>query len=334
MNAPPDRLIRDVRRRWVVASALTAGLPRGFAAQPARTARLGVLGAFAHNANPQAWAAFLNEMAARGWHEERNLIIHSRHTQGQPERLNSTIAELVELAPDVMLVNHSGVVAAIQAALPATPIVVVNISHAVEAGYAQSLQRPGGQITGVVNQAGDLAGKTLELLREMRPGLSRLGVLWSPSNPGSALGHKAHAELVKKLGLRLYSWPIEDPAEVDAALVAARRDGIEAINVHPTTAVAPRVRQVLNWSLEAKVATVGQASWVRNGYLMSYWARTTDLYRTAAGFVDRVLRGAKPADLPIAQPTTFDLVVNVRTARAIGLTVPQSIRLRADELIE
>lgn len=324
------------RRELILAPACAAGLPGLLSAQPTRSATVGVLGAFRHNANPGAWDSFTSGLAARGWVQGRNLTVHTRHMQGGPEReaAAAAAAELAALAPDVLLITHSAVVVAAQAAMPTTPIVVVNIANAVETGLATSLARPGGQITGVLNQASDLIDKMYDLMRQMRPGMSRLGLLWSPSSPGSAFGYQHTAAAAKRLGFHLVSGPLEDPASVEAALAAARREAVEFLLVHPVPAIGPQWRRVMAWALEAKVGTVGAAAWVREGFLMSYWARIPDLYRRAAELVDRILRGAKPADLPIEQATTFQRVPMARTAKAMGIRFPQALPKRVDEVIQ
>jgi putative ABC transport system substrate-binding protein len=211
---------------------------------------------------------------------------------------------------------------------------MVGVSHAVETGFVASMARPGGNVTGVTNQAGDMQGKFVELLREARPDLKRLGIFWSPGNVGSALAYKDAEAAARANGLRVVSLPLERAADVEAALQIAGREGVQALQVHPTPGVGTAWRRIMAWANEHKVATLGQAVWVRDGFLMSYWAYIPDLYRIAARFVDRILRGAGPADMPVEQPTRFELRVNLKTAQAIGVALPQSLLMRADEVIQ
>jgi putative ABC transport system substrate-binding protein len=241
----------------------------------------------------------------------------------------------VAARPQVILATNSSAVEALMRATTSIPLVMVGVSHAVEVGFVRSLARPGGNVSGVVNQAGDLQAKFIELLRTVRPGLQRFGVVWSPANRGSALGFRDTQAAAAAAGLRCVSLPVDETAQIETALAAAVAEGVQALTVHPTQAIAGGWRRILAWTLAQRVpALVGQASWVREGFLMSYWANTVELYRAAAAQVDRILRGAKPADLPVEQPTRFDLVLNLKTARALGLTLPQSLLLQATELIE
>jgi putative ABC transport system substrate-binding protein len=327
-----------VKRRSVV--SLVAGVTFGAAlpmrAQPQRIAHIGVLSGFppsSPNAAP-LWAAFYAELEARGWFEGRNLAIDGRYTEGKPERDAAYVAELVRAGVDVILATNSGAVDAARKATRSIPIVMANVSHAVEAGFVASLARPGGNVTGVINQAGDMQGKFVELVRSVRPDAKTIGVVWSPDNVGSALAFKDLQAMAGSLGVRLLSLPADRTADIGHLLASAQRDGVQALIAHPTSPITLAWPKIQAWALERKVMTLGQAQWVRGGFLMSYWANTPDLFRIAATFVDRILRGAKAADLPVEQPTKFELVINLMTAKTLGLTIPQSVLLRADEVIQ
>jgi putative ABC transport system substrate-binding protein len=302
-----------------------------------RAARIGVLSSYppANAGAAASWSSFYAELASRGWVQGRNLAVEGRYTEGHPERDAAFAEELVAARVDLILATNSGAVAAARRATSSIPIpiVMVNVSHPVEAGFVASLARPGGNVTGVTNQASDMQGKFVELLRAVRPATTRIGVVWSPDNAGSALAFRDVQAVARGQGLALLSLPVERPADLQALLTGALRDGVQALIVHPTPAVVPAWRQIQAWAVEHRVLTLGQAQWVREGFLLSYWANTPDLFRIGATFVDRILRGAAPAELPIEQPTRFELVVNVKTATALGLTIPPSLLLRADEVI-
>ena len=305
-------------------------------AQPSRVARLGLLATFPATVPGAAlqWAAFFGELVTRGWVEGRNLLVEGRYNQGHAERDDALATELWAAQPDVILCTSSGAVDAARRMTRTIPIVMCGVSHAVEAGFVVSMARPGGNVTGVTNQAGDMQGKFVEMLRSVRPGMKRLGVFWSPSNVGSALAFKDAELAATRMGLQVVSLPLEQATDIERALQAADRAGVQALHVHPTPGVGPAWRRIRDWSIHHKVATLGQAAWVREGFLMSYWASNTDIFRNAAGFVDRILRGARPADMPVEQPTRFELTLNLKTARALELKLPQALLLQADEVIE
>jgi putative ABC transport system substrate-binding protein len=321
-------------RRRSAATALVAWGFTGASAQP--MSRLGVLATYSSAVAGAAplWNAFFTELAVRGWTEGRNLALQARYNEGRPERDAALAAELLAAQPDVILCTNSSAVEAARRATRSIPIVMLNVSHAVESGFVASVARPGGNITGITNQAGDMQGKFIEMLREVRPGLERLGIVWSPGNVGSSLAFKDMQAAAAHIGLRVVSLPVEQAAEVERALQLARREGVQALQVHPTSGVGAGWRAIMAWALDHHVVTLGQGAWVREGFLMSYWASIPDLYRIAAGFVDRILRGERPASMPVEQPTRFELKLNLKTARAIGVTVPPALRLRADEVVE
>jgi putative ABC transport system substrate-binding protein len=312
----------------------TAGQP--VRAQVGRVARLGLLASYGPAVAGAAplWNAFFAELASRGWHQGSTLVVDARYNEGRPERDAAAAAELLATHPDVVLCTSSGAVDAARRATRSIPIVMVNVSHAVEAGFVASMARPGGNVTGVTNLAGDMQGKFVELLRAVRPDLQRLGIFWSPGNVGSALAFKDAEQTASRLGLQVMSLAVDQVSEVEQALEAAKRAGVQALQVHPTPGIGSAWRRIAAWAIDHKVATLGQGAWVREGFLMSYWASIPDLYRIAGGFIDRVLRGAQPADMPVEQPTRFEFKLNLKTARAVGVAVPNSLLLRADEVIE
>jgi putative tryptophan/tyrosine transport system substrate-binding protein len=325
-----------VKRRSValVVAAVACGATGPLLAQ--RRATVGVLSSFPPSTAGAAplWAAFHAELESHGWVEGRNLTIVGRYAEGKEERQAGYAGELVAAGVDVIVATNSRAVDALRKATATIPIVMVNVSHAVEVGFVASLARPGGNVTGVVNQAGDMQGKFIELLRSVRPELKTLGIVWSPNNRGSALAFKDAQAVAQGAGVRLLSLPADRSADIEPLLAAAQREGVQALIVHPTPPIGLAWRRIQAWAIEHKVITLGQAQWVRGGFLMSYWADTPELFRAAAKLVDRILRGAKPADLPVQQPTQFELVVNLKTAKALGIKIPQSLLLRANEVIQ
>ena len=328
-----------MKRRAIVrlggSAALVAALPV-LGQKQQRMARIGILSSYspANAGAASTWAPFYAELGMRGWVEGRNLTLEGRYTEGHPDRDAAYADELVAARVELILATSSGAVTAARKSTSSIPIVMVNVSHAVETGFVASLARPGGNVTGVTNQAGDMQGKFVELVRSIRPDTRKIGVVWSPDNVGSALGFRDSQAVARSVGISILSLPASRSSDLEHLLPAALREGVQALIAHPTPAIVPTWRLIQAWAVDHKVVTLGQAQWVRGGFLMSYWARTPDLFRMAATFVDRILRGATPADLPVEQPTRFELVINLKTATALGLSVPQALLVRADELIE
>lgn len=325
-----------MKRRRAIAAVCACGLPPALAqrAPGAAVARLGILAGYPPPAAATFWAAFFAELGRRGWHEGRTLEVVARYSENHPEREPALASELVAARTQVVLCSGSSAVEAMRRATRSIPIVMVFVSDAVESGFVRALARPGGNVTGVTSLAGDMQAKSLDLLRTVRPELKVLGVMWSPGNPGSALALRDMEAVASERGVRVVSLPIERTGQVEAALEVARAQGVQALHVHPPEPIAAAGPALARWALEHRVATLGMAHWVRQGFLMSYWANIADLARIAASFVDRIPRGAAPATLPVEQPTRFDLVLNLKTARVIGVTIPSTLRLQADEVIE
>jgi putative tryptophan/tyrosine transport system substrate-binding protein len=325
------------RRDALTVLTALAVVPRPAKAQPTRAARVGILSSQPPSVAAAAphWKAFYSELQSRGWIEGRNIEIVGRYNaQGLPQNDVAFAKELVASQPDVIVAGNSRAVDAIRSATRRIPIVMTNVSHAVEAGYVTSLARPAGNITGVTNQMSDLMGKHLELLRVIQPDLTRIGVLWSPNNTGSALAYKDVQAVAQRLAITAVSMPVNATSDMPAALAGVQADRLQALHVHPTGQIGGAFQQVTAWALEHRVPTIsGFSGFTRGGFLLSYGADFADIWRISATFVDRILRGAKPADLPVEQPTKFEMIVNLKTARAIGVTLPQSILLRADETI-
>jgi putative ABC transport system substrate-binding protein len=198
-----------------------------------------------------------------------------------------------------------------------------------------SLARPGGNITGPSAQLDDVQEKSLQLLKEARPGIARVALLWTPDNAGSRHSKEITVAVAPRLGIALEPIPINTPEDVDSALAAMERNRPDALFVHPTPVLQVNDHAVIAFALKQRLPTItGIGQMARDGILLSYASDHIQMWRVAADYVDRILRGAKPADLPVQQPTKFELVINVKTARAIGLDIPAALLARADELIE
>jgi putative ABC transport system substrate-binding protein len=328
-----------MKRRWFIIALAGATLARPrFAAaqQPIRS--VGVL--LGNLPLPQLaaapfWQAFVEGLHEHGWDEGRNIALQPRAAEGNQERYQQLAAELVASRPDIIVTAGSQATQTTRQQTNAIPIVMVGPGDPIGAGFIASLARPGGNITGLTNQLGDLAGKTLQLMKDLQPRLSRIAVLWNPDDPGSKLGAQSLTTTAPELGLTLVSVPIKVREDLDAALVALERNPPEALLVHPTPILFRNRGLIVTFALQQRLPSfTGSAPMVRDGMLASYAPDSVTLWRRAADYVDRILRGANPADMPVEQPTKFELVINLKTAGAIGLDVPRPLLLLADEVIE
>jgi len=325
-----------MRRRDFIALAAGATALRplaGRAQQAARRPTIGFLGA----ATPSAWsnwvAAFVERLRERGWSEGSNLAIEYRWAEGRHERYGEIAAEFVRLKVDV-IVTVGAAVAEAKQATSVIPIVFALANDPVGSGLVASLARPGGNVTGVSNQSTDLAGKQVQFLREAVAGLGRLAIMANIDYPGSRLQMEEVQGAARTLGLDVIRLEIRRAEDIAPALEGLKgRAG--ALYVCPDGLVSGHRVRVNTLALAARLPTMSPVKdYVEAGSLMSYGANYVDLWRRAGDYVDKILRGAKPSDLPVEQPTRFELVINLKTAQALGLTIPQSLFARADEVIE
>ncbi len=322
-----------MRRRTLMtlpgAMALAAVQPAR--AQAQRVARIGSLRT-SPPSNPQAEHTFMEELRARGWVEGDNLQVIRRYTEDRPGSLRDLVAELLAAKVDVITVPDDSAAAAVRRSTATTPIVFSNGAVPVEIGLVASLARPGGNVTGVVR---NVAAKQIELARSMRPDLKRLAVAWFPADRTgtSPLVFKQQQEVAAQLGVEVVGVPItRGAAEWDTALAAAVRSGAQMFTAHLAHFVVDRqAKPWADWAIKHRIIVFGP---VEQGFLMSYAADPAEQMRSAARLVDRILRGTKPADLPVEQARIFRLRINARTAKAMGLTVPKDLLARADEVIE
>ena len=313
--------------------ALTLGtltsLPAAATQQLGRMPRIGVL-------SPSA-DFFLNTLRQGlrelGYIEGRNILLEYRSADGRAERLPDLAAELVRLKVDVMVtVTPPGVRAAKQAT-STIPIVMAAVDDAVEQGFVASLARPGGNITGASSLNPELSGKRLELLKEAFPKVFRVAVLREAVGGASSL--RATMEAARVLGVHLQILELRDPNELDSAFAAMIRERAGALDVLPGLMIAGYMRQIVDLAGKARLPTIfPDGQFVESGGLMSYGPSLPDMFRRAAIYVDKILKGAKPSDLPVEQPTKFELVINLKTAKQLGLTIPQSVLYRADKVIK
>jgi putative ABC transport system substrate-binding protein len=304
-----------------------------------RLRRIGVLGILPPSSSPAAqllWSAFIAGLRDAGWEEGRNLTIEARWAGGKSERFSEFAAQLVALDVEVIVaLGSSTATEAAKRATSAIPIVFVGVNAPIELGFAASLARPGANLTGVSNQILGLGDKDVDLLREIRPDLARLAVMWEPSNPGSLRAQKGMEAVASRRGLSLVSLPIGTADDVERAFATIVQQQPEALLLHATPIVAQHVKQIVAFAIAQRLPTIGNFNpLVREGLLMSYAPDHAVIWRRAGHYVDRLLRGEKAAEMPVEQPTKFQLVINLKTAKALGITIPQSLMVRADEVIE
>ena len=304
------------------------------AQQPGKVPTIGFLGPTTPSSQSQHVAAFAQRLRELGWIEGRTITIEVRWAEGRSERFAEIAAEFVRLKVDVILTQTTPAVLAAKQATSVIPIVFATAGDPVGTGVVASLARPGGNITGLSSQATDTAGKRVGLLREVVPGLRRLAILGNIGNPFSVLEIAEVQAAARTLGVEVDTFEIRRAEEIAPVFEALKSRG-EALYVSADPLVTTNRVRINTLALGARLPTMSAfREYVEAGGLMSYGPNFPDMYRRAAELVDKILRGAKPADLPIEQPTKFDLVVNMITAKALGLDVPSTLLARADEVIE
>jgi putative ABC transport system substrate-binding protein len=326
---------RPLRRSTIVAGLLLGALVLPLVGQAQRSTpprRVGVLSPFSRAGDP--FLTTLREgMRELGYTEGRDLAFESRSAEGLTDRLPGLAAELTRLSVDVIVTTTPAAVQAARQATTSIPIVIAGVDDAVSQGFVDSLSRPGGNVTGTSWLNTELSAKRLELLREALPGVTRVAVLREAVGGAAAL--RATEVAAGALGVRLQVIEIRDADEFESAFAAMSHGHVGAVLVMPGPMITGRQQRIVSLMFKSRLpAMFSEAGFVRAGGLMSYGPRLLDSYRQAASYVDRILKGARPGDLPVEQPRRFELVVNLRTARELRLTLPQSVLLRADELIE
>jgi putative ABC transport system substrate-binding protein len=326
------------RRDTVLALIALAAVPlAGEAQQGAKVARIGYLSS-SLAANLHLRDAFLQGMRDLGYVEDRNVVIVYRDAKGDVERIPKLAAELVALNVDAIFVAGSTRVT--REAMHATrtiPIVFTGVGDPVESGLVTNLPRPGGNVTGLSSLGPELVGKCLELLKRAVPGVERVAVLWRPG----ALGERTDKDMLmeaniaaKALGLRLQVVEVREPDGFAKAFSDMTRAGAGAVTVLPSNRFERERKRLVDLAAKHRLPAVYTSrEFVDAGGLMSYGANSADLYRRGATYVDKILKGAKPGDLPVQQPTKFELVINLKTAQALGITIPESLRAQANDSI-
>ena len=319
--------------------AVTGGLlaaPLAAEAQQAgKVWRIGYLGNFPPTPGTAFLvAAFTDGLRQYGYIEGRNLVIEFRFAEGHEEKYPQLVRELLQANVELVVTTQTPAAAALKEGAKTLPVVVIGIGQPVETGLVKSLARPGGTITGVSSQVGDLESKLLQLGRELVPKLSRVAVLWSPSNQASALSLKNGQALAAKEGISVVPASASaHPGELEHTLSALARERLDVLYVHLT--YASQTAAIGQFAVQHRLPTISAfTSMTRDGLLISYAPDSANLFRRGAYYVDKILKGAKPADLPVEQPTKFELVINLKTAKALGLTIPRSLLARADQVIE
>ena len=316
-------------------SLILAPLAAG-AQQSARVYRLGFLSMRSGPTDNPHLDAFRQGLRELGYLEGRNVVLEVRYAAGSEEKLPGLAAELVRLNVDVIVAQSGVASTAAKNASKTIPIVMASSGDAVRQGLVASLARPGGNVTGLTLVSPELSQKRLEMLREMLPKLSRVGVLWCGGTnvvPESEWAEtRAAADVLK---LKLSSLEAPSSRDLASAFDLAARQRVEAIIVFDCSRLHPSAARITELSMKSRLPALYPFSFYTDvGGLMSYGPSVQEAAHRAAGYVDKILRGAKPADLPVEQPTKFELVINVKTAKALGLTIPQSILVRADQVIE
>jgi len=321
------------RRRFLLALALLSS-PAIVAAQTARANyRIGVLSQDV--AQPGLLEAFRDGLRERGYVEGKNITIEVRNGGGRHERMSALAEELIRFKPDVVVAVNTPAARAMKRATSTVPIVIMRVADPVKSGLVKSLARPGGNVTGLSFMPDELGAKGIELLRQVLPGVSRVAALFHGDNPGAVIVVDEAERAGTRLGLEFLRVPVRGAADLPAAFQSAARGRAEALFVMDDGAMTKLRTEIVGLAAEHSLPVVSiYKDFAEAGALIAYGPSLSAMYRRAADYVDRLLKGADPGRLPVEQPTEFDLIVNLRTARTLRVTIPPAVLLRANRVIE
>ena len=325
-----DRLILAVPAAATLFASLTVS-----AQAPGKIPRIGVLSGGTAATSAGRHEALRQGLRDLGYVEGQTIAIEYRYSEGKPAALPALAAELVRLKPDLVVTSGDLQISALQQATHTIPIVVALAGDLLGSGYVASLAKPGGNITGLSALVSELSGKRLELLKTAFPKISRVAMLWNPDNAANVAGFKETEIAARTLGVQLLSLSVPKLGDLESGFQAALRGRAEALLSGGDSILLTRRSEIVGFAAKHRLpAMYGNQDYIDVGGLMSYGPNVADMYRRAATYVDKILKGAKPGDLPVEQPTKFELVINLKTARAQGLTIPPSLLARADRVIE
>ncbi len=331
-----SRAIKAILRPLTIIVTLVAWGAVAEAQQPSKVIRLGFLIATSASTEKSRTEAFRQGLRELGYVEGKNIVIEWRFAEGKFDRLPDLAAELVRLKVEVIVTGGSTSTRAAKEVTTTIPIVMAFDNDPVGSGVVASLARPGGNITGLSALSPELSGKRLELLKETVPKLSRVAALGtSTNNPGNAQILKETELAAGAFGVQLQYLDVLSPKDIETVFRAASKGRADAVLVLASPVLNSQRTQIADLAIKSRLPAIyPQSEYVQDGGLMSYGTSFADLYRRAATYVDKILKGRKPADLPVEQPTRFELVINLKTAKALGLTIPQSVLFRADKVIK
>lgn len=328
----------EIQRRRILAAAgvLLAAPQLAYAQHATKVFRVGVLIPATPAAAATVIKAFEQGLREHGYVPGRNIVVTYRYSDGVDERISDLAAELVHGEPDVILTTTDPLVRIVKQHTQAISIVMVNTSDPVGAGLVRALARPGANITGLTNFSPEISGKRVQLLKEFVPDISRLAYLWNPDLGGATDVYREVVTAGMRLGMEVQSVQVRRAEDIEGAFwVIAKRGGIGLLVQAPNPVLYSNRKQVCGLANSWRLPSVfNRMEYVSDGGLMSYGPNVPDMYRRAAAYMDKIFKGAKPGDLPVEQPTRFDLVINLKTAKALNLAIQQSLLWRADQVIE
>jgi putative tryptophan/tyrosine transport system substrate-binding protein len=305
------------------------------AQQPKKVPRIGYLGATSRSINPARVEAFRQGLRELGYVEGKNIVIEYRYAEGKLDRLPALAAELVGLKVDIIVMGGPAATRSAKQATATIPIVMAYDDDPVGSGFVASLARPGGNITGLSTLAPEISGKQLELLREIVPKLSRVAVLGNAIQPGNPQALREINLAADAFGVQLQYLEVGGPKDIDTVFRAASKGRADAVLVLGNPTLFSQRRQLADLAVKSRLPTIyNRPEYVEDGGLVFYGPSYIDLYRRAATYVDKILKGTKPADLPVEQPKKFEFIINLKAAKQIGLTIPPNVLARADKVIK
>jgi putative ABC transport system substrate-binding protein len=333
-----ERAEKKMKRKITVLTLCAMLLALCFLAQaqqPTKVPRIGFLGAPPPSAMSDRIEAFRQGLRDLGYVEGKNIVIEWRYAEGKIDRLAALAAELVRLKVDVIATAGPQATRRAKEATSTIPIVMGFDNDPIGNGFVASLARPGGNITGLSTLAPEISGKQLELLKEIVPKLSRVAVLWNSTDPGNPemVGETERAAVAFKVQLQYLD--VRDPKDIETAFGAASKGRADAVLALPSFLLTSQRKQLVDLAVKSRLPAIyDRREFVEDGGLMTYSVSSTDLFHRAATYVDKILKGRKPADLPVEQPIKFELVINLKSAKQIGLTIPPNVLARADKVIK